>query len=76
MLQRPILIFLIGLFTGGLSVASAFSLGLILAYSQAEQKEPIRQFQRPAQERPNLPMPRRPVDKAKTIFFSVSPVGG
>jgi hypothetical protein len=60
MLQRPILIFLIGLFTGGVSVATTLGLGLMLVYARAEEKEPIRQFKRPAEERPNLPMPRIP----------------
>jgi hypothetical protein len=60
MFQRPILIFLIGLFSGGLSVASALGVGLLLVYARAEEKEPIRQFKRVAEERPNLPMPRMP----------------
>lgn len=40
MLQRPILIFLLGVFTGGSVVASAVALGLILAWSRAEEKQP------------------------------------
>jgi len=67
MLRRPILIFLVGWCTGGLSVALAVSLGLVLAYSQEEQKDPIRQFKRPVEERPNLPMPRMPVNKVTSL---------